>query len=76
MPYIPGVDLNQIVDGKPLGDHWQYYTVNVKRLETMTHEEFCATWPHAAAAIDRASAVLDRLEKLAVEPLEGKDDGG
>lgn len=61
---IPGIDLNEIVDGMTLGAQWEYYTVNVKYLQTMTHEDFCRERPNAAKAIERASRILDKLNDL------------
>ena len=58
------IDLSKIVDGKTLGDHWQYYTVNVKMLEVMTHEQFCVEFPNAAREIARASELQNKLAAL------------
>ena len=62
--FLPGVDLNKIVDGRTLSDIWQYYTINVKYLETMTHEQFCKEFPESAREIGHASRIQDKLEKL------------
>lgn len=61
---IPGVDMNKIVDGKTLSDSWQFYTVNVKYLQSMTHEDFCAEFPESAREIKLASDVMNRLQAL------------
>lgn len=59
---LVGINLNKLIDGKTLSDHWQYYTINVKKLETMTHAEFCQEFPNAAQEIQAVSELLDRLE--------------
>lgn len=61
---IPGVNLNEILDGYTLADNWTYYTVNVKLLGTLSHEQFCLERPNAAKAIERASRVMDKLAAL------------
>ena len=68
---LPGVDLHKIVDGRTLGDLWQFYTVNVKYLGSLTHEQFCKEFPEAAQEIERASAVQEKLTRL----LEATDGG-
>ena len=55
------LDLNQIVDGKTLSEHLQFYTVNVKYLHSVTHEQFCSEFPNAAAQIARANEQMDKL---------------
>jgi hypothetical protein len=62
---IPGIDMNAIYDGWSLSESWAYYTINVKILKTMTHEQFCAERPNAAREIERASKIIDRMERLA-----------
>lgn len=47
-----------------LADQWQYYTVNVKILGTMTHEQFVKERPNAAAAIEKASRFMDAMARL------------
>lgn len=64
---IPGVDMGKIVDGMPLAAQWQYYTVNVKKLGTMTHEQFCLERPNAAREIERACRILEKLGRLVEE---------
>ena len=61
---IPGVDLSQVVDGWTLSDLWQFYTINVKYLGNLTHEEFVEKYPNGAREIERASKQLAKLEKL------------
>lgn len=62
---IPGIDLHQIVNGQTLAQAWEYYTINVKYLGTMTHEQFCEEFPEAAKAIARATHLQAQWEKLA-----------
>jgi hypothetical protein len=61
----PGVDMNAIFDGLPLSQQWEFYTINVKMLGTMTHEEFCLERPQAAKEIERASKLMDEWNKIA-----------
>ena len=65
--YLPGIELNKIYDGYTLGSLWEMYTVNVKILGTLTHEQFCAEHPGAAKELERASKIIDKLNKLAEE---------
>lgn len=67
MNFLPGINMNEIVDGHTLAEIWQYYTVNVKYLETVSHEQFCKEYPNAAVAIERASRIMDKMNKLAQE---------
>ena len=60
----PGYNENEVVDGKSLYDHYQYYSVNVLRLGTLSHEDFCKAWPNAAEKIRKANEALDKLEAL------------
>ena len=69
---IPGVNLNAVVDGKTLADHWQFWTVNVKYLESMTHDQFCAEFPNAAREIERATKIQNKLAEMVQERLETK----
>lgn len=62
------INLSKVVDGKTLGDHWQFYTVNVKYLETLTHAQFCEEFPNAAIEIARASEMQDKLAALLDAP--------
>lgn len=61
---IPGVDMNMLTDKGPLHAAYNYYTINVNLLHTMTHDEFCAEFPVAAREIARANAILDKLDQL------------
>jgi hypothetical protein len=67
MSFLPGVDLNKICDGRTLGSLWEFYTINVKKLGTMTHEQFVLEFPEAAKEIERASKIMDRLNELVQE---------
>lgn len=58
------IDNSKIVDGKTIGDHRQFYTVNVKYLGTLTHEQFCAEFPNAAAEMQRIHEMQERLAAL------------
>jgi hypothetical protein len=63
-----GIDMNKIVDGGwTLSSAWEYYTVNVKYLNTMTHEQFCAEYPEAAQEIERVSKLQDKLKQMLEE---------
>lgn len=65
---IPGVNLNKQVDGKwSLQDAWHYYTVNVKLLGTISHEQFCQENPEAATEIENAAHIQEKLSKLLEE---------
>lgn len=65
MGALLGVDLNKIMDrGKTLGDIWNFYTINVKYLETLTHEQFCQEFPLAAQELQRITAMQNRLAEL------------
>jgi hypothetical protein len=57
-------ELGMIVEGRTINDHWSYYTVNVKLLKTMTHEQWCAEFPKAAAIIQRLSERENKLKEL------------
>lgn len=59
--YIPGVDLNRIIDGKTIAAHWEFWTINVKYLESMTHAQFCLEFPNAAREIKRATNIQNKL---------------
>ena len=61
---IPGIDLNEIVDGKTIAQHWQYWTINVRHLNSMTPEQFIREYPNAYERIKRANDILDKLDKL------------
>ena len=67
MTIIPGVDMSAIYDGYPLSASWEFYTINVKKLGTLTHERFCLERPNAAREIERACRILEKLEKLVEE---------
>lgn len=61
------IDMSKIVDGFTLAQMWQYYTVNVKYLGTVTHEQFCKEYPESAAAIAEATRKQQRLKELLEE---------
>lgn len=69
---IPGINLNAIVDGKTILDHWQFWTVNVRYLEVMTHEQFCREFPNAAREIERATRIQNELAKMVNQWTESK----
>ncbi len=62
--FVPGVDLTRVIDGRTLDQWWQYYTINVKYLETMTHEQFKEEYPEAFYAIAKANRKLEIFEKM------------
>lgn len=67
MTIIPGVDMSAIYDGRTLGSSWEYYTVNVKLLGTLSHEQFVRERPNAAREIERACKILEKLGRLVEE---------
>lgn len=61
--YIPGVDLSQMVDGQTLGALWNFYSINVNHLETMTHEQFAAEFPNATRELERIKTLEAQREQ-------------
>lgn len=67
--YVPGVDWNRIIDGKTLGAHADYYAINVLRMESLSHDQFCLEFPNAARELKRASTIKNKMDAFA-ETLE------
>lgn len=68
------IDNSKIVDGKTLGDHRQFYTVNVKYLETLTHDDFCREFPNAAREMQRIQEMEERLAALLSPPVDPSEE--
>lgn len=59
----------KLIAGRTLGDWRQYYTVNVKMLQSMSHEQFCLENPEAAHEMERLTEIQNKLAEL-VAPAE------
>lgn len=52
---------SQVVEGKTVKQHWEFYTINVLLLETMTHEQFASEFPEAMKILTKLSERMGRL---------------
>jgi hypothetical protein len=67
MDFMPFDELSQIVEGKSVRQHMDYYRTNVLYLGTMSHEEFEKEFPQATVIIEKIDLKIARLQKLLEE---------
>lgn len=73
-PLFP--ELSTLVDGKTLEEHWQYYTVNVLLLGSLSHEQFCKEFPEAARGLVDLLRKVARLRAFVAEDSPASPRGG